>query len=253
MALLNGYFDESLRPDGTFTVAGCLFDATGERKFKRQWGALFAPYAGGCHMKDLVGRREAFDGISDSENKSLMERAVAILNHRITLMAWLTCAAAEGAEVFGTKGDRSAYFVCCARTVTAMAGYCLYHRPAEDRVMYVFEDGRQGRAEVEAFLQKIASSEGLRTDFRYAGHMFVSKGISLSLQAADFAAWEWGKFKVETMDLARSGDARPPRESFRQLIQGVRRRGFVYRKDMTQPDLIAFREWLPAFHAHTDA
>jgi hypothetical protein len=62
LAVLEAYFDESLRPTGIFCVAGFAFAKPQVRKFNKEWQRLFASYGGFCHMTDLHARKKQFEG-----------------------------------------------------------------------------------------------------------------------------------------------------------------------------------------------
>ena len=81
----------------------------------------------------------------------------------------------------------------------------------------------------------IQSSE-LKESYRYHGHAFLPKADAVPLQAADFLAWEWAKFRDETIERK----VRPTRRSLRALMDS--RLGQYCGHHLAGPGLARFME-----------
>lgn len=213
VVVLNGYCDESGREDGTFVAAGCLFTEANGEAFLREWNELFAPW-GGCHWKELVHRKERFKDIDPEQRDQLIKRAVPLLVRWTEYGLAVVCNADAVAYMREWFDDMmTPYSVCCSFLVLSTATR-LRRKQRKDRVNWTFESGHKDATAVNSFFSMVATSPQLCKEYRYAGHSFVPKNDCALLQAADFLAWEAGKFHAETMTRRGRADQRLARQSF---------------------------------------
>jgi hypothetical protein len=199
VAILQAYFDESQRKTGLLCVAGFVFAAPQAKKFSKEFSAVFGRY-GGFHMVDLVARRQGFKGISEADRDLLIREAVRIVAQRFTYGVAVAANVAEYdaiAPKFMT-GFKSPYSFLCHMAMTAVPLIARKHSDPSP-VTYIFEAGHSDRAEAEAFVGLMGTTEESRKHYRYSGHAFLPKADAIPLQAADLLAWEVGKFRDETL------------------------------------------------------
>jgi hypothetical protein len=211
-----GYFDESEREGGVFCIAGYLFAPRQAKKFVKEWSRLFDGYPGGLHMRDLTQCRRSFEGISRKEQERLIVEAVSIVKMRVTAGFAVSCNAKE-VEAIGPKwikGFGHAYPLCCHLCMTAV-GKFLRASGSEHRVTYVFESGHRREGEAREFLRHVILNPDVKESYRHNGDAFLPKSDAVPLQAADLLAWEWAKFRDETLEQNK----RPIRKSLLALFQ----------------------------------
>ncbi len=212
---LQAYFDESERQDGTFCVAGYAFSEPQAEKFVKQWSELFAGIKGGLHMVDLVHGVRAFNDVPPEERNSLIVEAVKIINSRISVGIAVSCNLAEVKQHSPKwiRGFGHAYPLCCHLALTALGKY-LDVKQNPEKVAYVFEAGHSHEEEARTFIANAVRCEPLRQSYRYFGDSFLPKSDAVPLQAADFLAWEWAKFRHETMEQSKRRIRKSLREAF---------------------------------------
>jgi len=214
IAVLQAYFDESERRDGLLCVAGYSFTSTHARKFSKDFHALFQPY-GGLHMKELVSKKKAYKGISDTKRDGLIKEAVRLVTEHFSYGA----AVAVNIHEFNryapsqVRGFGHAYPFLCHAVMMAMVTVAKTHND-QNKIHYIFEDGHPRENEARFLVALMTSTPELKEFYRYHGYSFLPKSDAIPLQAADLLAWEVGKFKTETLDT----DARPPRLSLMRMI-----------------------------------
>jgi hypothetical protein len=215
IALLQAYFDESEREGGTFCVAGYAFAPQQVKKFGKEWSRLFAPYPGGLHMRDLAQRTRSFKGIDAEEQKRLICEAVKIINRRMTGGFAVSCNIHEIRELSPRwiRGFGHAYSICCHLAMTAVGRY-LDKIKSADSVTYVFESGHKNESEARDFIHNAVRCPEALASYRHSGDAFLPKADAVPLQAADMLAWEWAKFRDETLERR----IRPPRRSLQALM-----------------------------------
>ncbi len=214
--MLEAYFDESERIGGVFCVAGYAFAPEQARKFTKAWSALFADY-GGCHMVELLARQGRFKGIAPSERDRLLREAVRIINKRISFGVSVSCNVAEVRMLSPSwiRGFGHAYPLCCHLSMASL-GKRLHDDGLSERVTYIFESGHEFEAEARDFVRSMVESPIAKDAYRYQGDAFLSKKDAVPLQAADVLAWEWAKFRDETLEQ----HLRPIRQSLLVLFEG---------------------------------
>lgn len=209
------YFDESERESGTLCVAGYAFAAPQARKFTKEWSRLFDNH-GGFHMKHFAHRRGRYTGMSDAEHARMMREAVRIINSRMTAGVAVSCSVPEMRAVspIWIRGFGNAYPVCCHWAMVALATL-LKRVGVIDPIAYIFEKGHPHEAEARYFVATASLSPELKKYYRHHSDAFVPKSDAVPLQAADLLAWEWAKFRDETLER----QLRPMRGSLRALFE----------------------------------
>jgi hypothetical protein len=236
-AVLEAYFDESERAGGTFCVAGYAFAATQAKKFTKEWSRLFSGIKGGLHTVDLVHGRGAFAGTTSDERHSFMVEAVKIVNARMTAGVAISCnlTEVERHAPAWVCGFGHAYPLCCHLAMTTLGAYLDESRDPE-KVVYIFESGHAYESEARRFMTNAVGCSDLKRSYRHHGESFLPKSDAVPLQAADLLAWEWAKFRDETVELP----IRRMRKSFRELIRSAPKRYKV--RHITGPPLAKFMD-----------
>jgi hypothetical protein len=215
-AILQGYFDESEREGGIFCVAGYLFTPRQAKKFIKDWSQLFRAYPGGLHMRDLTKPRRSFEGITRVEQQRLIVEAVRIVKRRVSAAVAVSCNVKEVESISPKwiKGMGHAYPLCCHLCMTA-AGKFLRESGSQERVTYVFESGHAREGEARTFMRHVVLNPDVKESYRHSGDAFLPKSDAVALQAADLLAWEWAKFRDESLEQG----IRPIRKSLLALFQ----------------------------------
>lgn len=214
--VLQGYFDESERQGGIFCVAGFTFAPRQAKKFCKDWSHLFSGYRSGLHMCDLTKRRGSFEGISDRERERLIVEAIRVIKSRMSAAFAVSCNVDEITETApkGARGFSRAYPLCCHLCMSEV-GRFLRSSNSADRVTYIFEAGHPYEGEARTFIRQVILSPVVKESYRHEGDAFLPKKDAVPLQAADLLAWEWTKFRDETLEQ----NLRPIRKSFLALVQ----------------------------------
>jgi uncharacterized protein DUF3800 len=198
--LIQAYFDESERPDGLFCVAGYAFASEQARKFNKEWDALFGAY-GGLHMKEFAHGRKHFAETTPEQRDFMMREAVKIINSRMTVGVAVSCRLHEMREYSPAfiKGFGSAYSVCCHWVMNSVC-MALDKAGIKEPIAYVFEAGHPHEKEARHFVRKMNELPEIKAFYRHHSDSFLPKNDAVPLQAADLLAYEWLKFKDETLD-----------------------------------------------------
>jgi len=167
-------------------------------------------------MRDLTQRTRSFRGIGREEQQRLIVEAVRIIKKRMTAGFAVSCNAKEVQQIGPKwiKGFGHAYPLCCHLSMTAV-GKFLRGSGSADRVTYVFESGHPREAEAKAFMRHVILNPDVKESYRHSGDAFLPKSDAVPLQAADLLAWEWAKFRDETLEQ----HVRPIRKSLLALFQ----------------------------------
>lgn len=198
--VLEAYFDESERPDGLFCVAGYAFAAEQARKYTKEWNSLFGAY-GGLHMNEFVHGVGRFRETTPAQRDFMMREAVKIINKRMTVGVAVSCRLKEMKEYSPTfiRGFGNAYSVCCHWVMNSVC-MVLDKAGIKERIAYVFEAGHPHEREARSFVKQMATYQPTKDFYRHHSDAFMPKGDAVPLQAADLLAYEWLKFKDETLD-----------------------------------------------------
>jgi hypothetical protein len=201
VAMLRAYFDASHRPSGVFTVAGYLFDSAQARKFRREMAPVFQIY-GGLHTADLVALKGAYKNISRQQSDTLIQSVVPLIRSRMICGVAVSCWVqdVENHSPRWIRGFGHPYAVCCHLAMTTM-GIWARENDYRSGIAYVFEAGDAYASEADDIMQGAAKHPIAQESYQYKSHAFLNKtdtGAS-PIQAADFLAWEWGKFFEETL------------------------------------------------------
>ena len=94
-------------------------------------------------------------------------------------------------------------------------------------VAYVFEAGHPFQADAHKLIESYTRYPQLKSIYHHEGHAFLPKSDAVWLQAADLFAWEYGKYKDETVDQP----LRLARKSLRALVEGNQDRFWI--KDLS--------------------
>lgn len=199
VAVLHAYFDASERPGGVYCVAGFAFAKEQAKKFNRDWKRLFVDF-GGCHMKELAHGAGRFKGLDSKQRGGLQVEAVKIIRKRFTYGVIVSCDKTEIESMLPKwiNGLQGAYPVCCHIAMIAL-GHQIEKSGHENEVAYFFESGDQWSGAAHDFMGRADKSPELKKAYRHRSHAFVNKDGALALQAADMLAWEWTKFRDETL------------------------------------------------------
>lgn len=215
--MMYAYFDESERMGGVFCVAGFLFDAAQARRFTKEWSQLFSEYAGGLHMRHFLHGRGAFAGTTVDQRDRLLFESVKIINKTITAAFAVSCNLHE-VELLAPKwirGFSRAYPVCCHLVMIAAGQFLEESGRGFERITYIFESGHKDQSEADDHIRNAVLNPDVKNAYKYLGHDFLAKSDAVPLQAADLLAWEWTKFRDETLEQR----IRPLRGSLRALFE----------------------------------
>jgi hypothetical protein len=145
-----------------------------------------------------------------------IEVITEVINRRIFLGVSISVNVNEVARLSPTwvEGFGHADPVCC-HLVLASISNAIRSAGLNYDVMYTFEAGQEYQAEANSFIDRYVLSPLGKTYYQYRGHAFIPKNDALPLQAADLLAWEWTKFRDETMEQG----IRPIRNSLKALLE----------------------------------
>jgi hypothetical protein len=218
VVMLKAYFDASERANGLYCVAGFAFESGQAPQFAREWRLMLGTRRI-WHTKDLVQSQGEFEGLTRDERDALFRKAVSIVRERACLGVIVACNLNEIKPLLprDVYGFGKPYPFCCNFCLAAVGKWLNDHN-RKDRVSYLFEQGDGGQGDADALMHSVRRSRATAKLFHYHSHGFApkEKRSAVALQAADLLAWEYGKFKDETVGKS----IRPARGSFRALILG---------------------------------
>ena len=213
IAVLQAYIDESGREQQSqvFGVSGYAFYPGMAIKFVDAWKTLWGERL--FHMKDFVALQGDFRDMDRAEQSRLIKEAVKVINDHIRFGVCISCYIDEVRDFAPRwiRGFGNAYSVCAHLVLCEMG---LIAR-TDESISYIFEDGHPGCKEADDFITATRRCYAFKKMYHYRSHAFVPKADALPLQAADMLAWEWTKFKDETLDKGN----RELRKSLRALFQ----------------------------------
>ena len=197
--MLEAYFDESERDSGAFAVAGYGFAPEQARAFDREWREMLGPISA-FHMTDVCARKREFKHFTRSDSDSLIARAVEIVTKYISVAVAFSCNRTEfEAGAVDLRGIREPYSYLCHLCMQEIGNW-MRDVGDDGGVAYVFEAGHQFSGEASDLMQLAAGFQEIGTLYCYNSHSFKSKNDSTPLHAADLLAWEWTKYRDETVD-----------------------------------------------------
>lgn len=225
VAALEAYFDESGRgteAKGVFAVCGYLFEPFAARQYAAHARRIFGPY-GGAHMKTLVHRTGAFEGISEKERDDLVKASVELVNRYVTAGVTVSCWK-EDISRFAPNfivGFRHAYSVC-AHFAAANMGHWVRDRWPHGcgGILYFFEEQKDLYPDADAFLSNAKWHPAIREMYQYKNHASALKAETPPLWAADLIAWEWAKYWDETVA--------SPKRHMRRSLEALLRPGWDF-------------------------
>jgi Protein of unknown function (DUF3800) len=213
VAVLEAYIDESGREQQSqvFGVSGYAFYPGMAAKFVDAWEPLWGGRS--FHMKDFIALQGVFKGMKREEQSRLIVEAVKVINSHIRFGVCISCYLDEVRELAPRwiRGFGHAYSICAHLVLCQMGEIA---RKGEN-ISYIFEDGHPDCGEADDFISGARRSYAYRKLYHYRSHAFVLKSDAVPLQAADMLAWEWTKFKDETLDKGM----RDLRKSLRALFE----------------------------------
>ena len=212
--MLEAYFDESERTSGIFAVAGFAFAKEQAKRFSKEWSALFAQ-SGICRMSELAAGNGRFRSVPEAERDRLHKAAIRLINKRVSFGVAVSCHVGEMDQRLPkwVKGFEHAYPVCC-HMAAVLLGKQARESQAAGSIAYFFEAGHRFAGSAHFLMGYANGSQELREAYCYKSHSFVSKADATPLQAADMLAWEWAKYRDETV----SERKRPMRKSLVSLF-----------------------------------
>jgi hypothetical protein len=193
--VIEAYFDESERNDGTFCVAAYCYFPAKARKMEKKWRQIMEGRT--FHASDMNCKEGEFKSL-DKESSDRMYRS---LIDSILKYAELGIVASVNPREVAAKwpehdGFRTPYGLCCYFVVARISSY-LDSKGIKSPVSFIFEAGHKHQSETERLMSEITMSESRKAYFHYLSHCFASKTETL-LQTADLLAWEWGKEMSES-------------------------------------------------------
>src|SRR5262245_60162762 len=84
LAVIEAYFDESMRNSGVFAVAGYGFFPEQARNFSRDWREMLGPIKA-FRMADLAALQGEFKSFSRSASDDLIKRATELIQRHIAV------------------------------------------------------------------------------------------------------------------------------------------------------------------------
>jgi hypothetical protein len=198
---LRAYFDETQRTSAMMAVGGIAFVPSQERKFTKEWTKLFPT---GFHMTELMNKKGRFKGFSPKQTDKLLKDAIAILADRMSFGVAVSCNQHEFAAVvpLRAKGLDSVYSMLLHMGLTNVGILCDEVGGGYE-VEYTIEDGPHTGGAKE-WLDAIDDVSTLKRSYCHVSHRFAAKTDAIPLAAADLFAWEWAKYRDETV-WARDG------------------------------------------------
>lgn len=195
MAVFSCYADTSGPHGGYISVGSYVFEKDKADQLDQEWANILGPILNGkppgkrfFRMANFWAREKPFDKLSiparDRMCSQLIESARRCIRSGRLAAVNLDAYSAEllkpEFEILG-----SAYAMCNLWCAESLAD----ELAETDRVLFTFENGDPGEAELEGKLREISESHYLTERFKYHNHAFVPKSAHYALGAADMLAW----------------------------------------------------------------
>jgi len=215
--MLTAYFDESNTSPNQKTpiVAGYLASKFQWDRFGEQWGKLLRRYdipidpSYGqriTHRSKMHPKDKLFGAWVPVHLDQFLERANPMIRTHIRIPI--------GNAVFRSEYDAivpnslkkalgDAYGWCIYNSLYTLRQWCIQNK-YNDPINYVFEDGALGSGRVREWFNAMRKNPKMQKDFRLGTLSFANK-THKPLQAADFLAYNLGKFALDS-HLGRTRD-----------------------------------------------
>ena len=202
MAFMTAYMDES-NAGQFFIFAGFVSTVSSWNRFSREWEKVLREYnAPYLHMKEFAFFRGPFQGWSESQRKSLLQRLLFLIKSPREPIHSFSCSFnhQEFDSIFPPKfrAQQNHYYFAVNNCIAGIHQHCKRKNivfSGSEKIAMVFDEHAQfaGRA-VELF-RAFKSNENIPQSERdLVGSLsFGDDGCTPPLQAADLLAYEIGK------------------------------------------------------------
>ncbi len=238
------YFDESYGKANAYSVAGYVATVKQWAEFEREWKELLrdfnVEYLHKRELEHLWGQFKYAQGWSNEKQRELKEtinrRACGIILRRVNAgfavsvykSDWREFDKGRWAFALGESFYAAGVFQCLK-----LVSSWIHRFNRNEPIRYVFEQGAEGRDEVEALLRRTEKTPEARAMSRMEGWAFegkkdeVVKGVRrpgvVPLHVADFLAYEMYRHMdnrvVEGIKRDKNGNEIPARRALKCLLQ----------------------------------
>ena len=215
VAVLEAYFDASVRDSKVICVAGLAFTARRAKSALAEWTELWPqPF----RMSKFNAREKPFDKFTNTTRDARMKDMVAILNRYSDFKIAVSCSLDDVQRLVPSKvepgfeflldGLGTAYGLCLHMAMHALGSIA----GADDGIAYFIEEGdlHQGRARV--FIDRVIAVPAIKASYNVSSYTFATKSKLRIFEAADLFCWEWAKQR----DMMALG--KPMRKSLQALL-----------------------------------
>jgi hypothetical protein len=226
--VLEAYLDESGTHDGSpaMCVGGYLFTAPDARRLAEEWAKV--------RERENIKFFHMADCSQPPSGQLKGKTAEEVLAIKKELIALIRETAAFGAAVAVSVDEYereappgfiahygNAYTTClhiCAGNLLRMAERAGNYYNGQ--IAYFFESGHKHQREANERFNNIAKSENAKREWHYTAHRFADKVNHPPCDAADFIAWHFRKFFLDSWKHPPgSSQRRKMREDFRALLK----------------------------------
>jgi hypothetical protein len=232
LAMFKAYMDRAAKrgdKDEVMCVACVIFKPVAYRQFVRDWNRMLAAWgADAFHAKEFFPGAGSFkrdtphrEFLYEQDSRRIPQMIAQSIS-RIMVISFrpeefLAMASSEWKEQIGTCLHSQATQIC----LLINGDWLLEDGLKNESFAYFMESGDEDEAEVVRAVSHMRAHEKTARLIRAKSFTIVDKGQARGLEAADYVAWQWNKYYIESDSW--TDRSRWPRKDFLSLIDGVAR------------------------------
>jgi len=230
IAMLKAYMDRGAKrgsKDEVMCVACVIFKPVAYKQFVRDWNRILAAWgADEFHAKEFFPGSGQFKRDTPQRQELYLEHSrripeiIARSIARIMIISFrpeefLAMASQEWKDQIGTCLHSLATQIC----LLVNGDWLKEPGMDSESFAYFMESGDPDEAEVVRAVSHMRAHKNTGQHIKAKSFTTVDKGQARGLEAADYAAWQWNKYYIESDSW--TDRSRWPRKDFLSLIDGV--------------------------------
>jgi hypothetical protein len=228
--MLKAYMDRAAKRDASdevMCVACVIFKPAAYKQFVRTWNRMLKAwgakdfhatdfYSGAKEFKRNTPKRQALFEEDSRRIPQLIAKAITqILVVSFRPAEFMEIAPAKWKEKHGTSVHSLAVQICLLYN----GDWLKETKRRQESFAYFMESGDEDQAEVLRAVEEMRTHENTARHIKTTSFTTVDKGLAKGLEAADYVAWHWNKYY---MDSETAVKPRFPRKDFVSFVDATR-------------------------------
>jgi hypothetical protein len=232
IAMFKAYMDRAAKrgsKDEVMCVACAIFKPVAYGQFVRDWNRILKAWGAkqfhakeffpgtGEFERDTPERRQLFEDHSRRIPQIISQSIARIVVISFRPQEFLAMASPQWKKQIGTSLHSQAIQAC----LLINGDWLKTDKIDDESFAYFMESGDEDEAEVLRAVQGMRAHESTSRHIRVSSFTSVDKGQARELEVADYVAWQWNKYYIESDSW--TDRSRWPRKDFLSLIDGAAR------------------------------